>query len=155
MAVFNIKNEPVGVTYQELLRCSARFCDAFLLVVRNERDLNEDARRLLDNLSDFGISAKSENRWPGTELVNGTALVYRFVLNDSSIGQLSGAVRGLFDWVAPSRPEDLCFLRSNGLAWLTTIAHERDAYLTLAEGEEPVVTKDVPGLVLERSRTYQ
>jgi hypothetical protein len=155
MTVFDINEEPVGVTYRELLRCGARFCNAFLLVVRDQRELSKDARKVLDDLLSFSLSVERKDRWPGTELLNGNATVYTFMLNDKSIGGLSQSANGLFDWVAPSKPEDLCLLRPNGLAWLTTIAHERDAYLSLSDGEELTAASKVCGLSLERSKAYQ
>jgi hypothetical protein len=68
---------------------------------------------------------------------------------------LVDTVPGLFGWTTPSRPEDLCLLRPDNVAWLTTIAHERDAYLSLMEGEDLIVRREVPGLHMERSQNYQ
>jgi hypothetical protein len=155
MVIFDIKQEPVGTTYEELLRCGVQFCNQFFLVVRSEADLDEKGKAALGALSDFYISSERTNRWPGTELVSGSAQLYRYSLNAKSIDELTRDTGGLFGWIAPSRPEDLCLLRPTGDAWLTTISHERDAYLSLVNDEEEIVAKSVPGLVLARNKSYQ
>jgi hypothetical protein len=62
------------------------------------------------------------------------------------VEQLALAADGLFDWVEPRLPEDPCLLREDGTAWLTTIAHERDAYFTLTPEERDQLLREVPDL---------
>lgn len=47
----------------------------------------------------------------------------------------------------PRLPEDLFLMRPDGRAWLTTIAHENDAFLDLAPEEMRELERDAPDLV--------
>jgi hypothetical protein len=75
------------------------------------------------------------SEWPGTKLLSGTARVYSFDFDNDVAGLLRRAASGLFDWQQPLLPEDLALLRDDGSPWLTTIAHEHDAFLSLSEDE--------------------
>jgi hypothetical protein len=55
-------------------------------------------------------------------------------------------VQGLWGWQYPSRPEDLCLLREDGVPVLTTIAHEKDAYFEMNESEFEELRTNVPGM---------
>ena len=61
---------------------------------------------------------------------------------------LGEAVEGLFDWIEPELPEDLCILRPDGSPWLVTISHEQDAYFQLSDKEKGELTELVPDLRL-------
>jgi hypothetical protein len=93
------------------------------------------ARLVLDWLVPFRVGREDASSWPGTELIGHTAVVYRYRLNADMVEQLALAADGLFDWVEPRLPEDPSLLREDGTAWLTTTAHERDAYFTLTAEE--------------------
>jgi len=60
---------------------------------------------------------------------------------------LKTEAHGLYDWVQPNRPEDLCFLRSDETPWLATIAHEKDAYFELSGEEKQRLTKALPNIL--------
>lgn len=59
---------------------------------------------------------------------------------------LKEAASSLYDWCQPVLPEDLCFLRPNGEAAVTTIAHEHEALLTLTSEERSKLLEMIPGL---------
>ena len=69
---------------------------------------------------------------------------YDFV--DGSADILVKAADGLFDWLEPRLPEDLCLLRSDGSPWLVTITHERDAYFVMSREEGLLLTSHIPSL---------
>src|SRR5207237_8929750 len=67
---------------------------------------------------------------------------------NEGVGVLTSACAGLYDWVEPRLPEDPCLLRADGILWLVTIAHERDAYMRLSETERAIVRQTLRDLVL-------
>jgi len=60
---------------------------------------------------------------------------------------LGSAAHNLFQWQQPALPEDLCLLRADGSPWLTTISHERDAYLSLTDPELDQLSRRCPDLL--------
>jgi len=62
---------------------------------------------------------------------------------------LTKSASGLYDWVQPSLPEDLCLLRPDETPWLVTISHERDAYLVLDAKEHVELVREIPELTLK------
>jgi hypothetical protein len=155
VVVFDIAEEPADRCYAELVLCSLEYCDRFLLVVRDARDIDQTCTEVLENLAPYLLTSGERKSWPGTELMNGIASVKEYTLTPASTRALTSFTNALYQWLHPSRPEDLCLLRPSGEAWLTSIAHERDSYLTLREGEAVAVGRRVPGLILQRSQAYQ
>jgi hypothetical protein len=111
--------------------------------------LDEHGAGVLTALNPFVTGREETNSWPGTELISErTATIIRFELTNQTVEVLARA-SGLFAWVQPSLPEDLSILRDDGSAWLTTIAHERDAYLQIDTSELESLKSAIPGLRLE------
>jgi hypothetical protein len=70
----------------------------------------------------------------------------RYRLEHASLAVLLDAGNSLFDWVQLALPEDLSLFRGDGTAWLTTIAHEHEAYFTLTSPERERLLAAVPEL---------
>jgi len=126
--------EPVGSAYKELIKLCSDYCDRFLLVRRSSVGLSPHGLKLLEQLHPELIAENLSRTWPGTILLGEKAQVLFFRVSESSLQVLEGA-DSLFAWTQPDLPEDLCFLRSDGTAFMTTIAHERDCYLELSKEE--------------------
>ena len=148
MKNYTIRAEPTGHVYQALLGLSLQHCETFILVVGSERLLERPGRDVLERLSPLVITRSEEQEWPGTKLIGPTSTVWRFKLSDEAVGVLTSACDGLYDWVEPRLPEDPCLLRADGIPWLVTIAHERDAYMRLSETERAIVRQTLRDLVL-------
>jgi len=157
---YRIVNEPRGPRYRGLLREGARVSDRFLFVDISEPFYREHdtsfgpaAKRLVEELAPHLISLTSDRSWPGTRLgevhgVKSYARIYRYRLDAESLEMLQRATDHLFSW-QPPLPLDLCLLRPDGEAWLTTIASEDTAYLRLAP-EEVAPLMDRTGMDLQR-----
>jgi hypothetical protein len=146
--VYDISKEPSAESYREVIMSAAEYCAAFTLVVRSSVGVDESATNLLSRLGTFLISESEESKWPGTHLLEGNAMVYKFVVCQEALDLLISASGNLFGWLQPSLPEDLCFLRPDESPWLVTIAHEKDGYFLLAEDEVEKLRKTVPDLRL-------
>jgi len=120
----------------------------FFLIVRPDEALAESADAVLGALANYHVRTREVDEWPGTVLLGNHALRHDFTLNVSSAAILDDAVSGLYDWQHPELPEDLGLLRSDDSSWLTTIAHEREAFFVLEESEAADLVRRVPGLVL-------
>lgn len=144
--LFDVVEEPRGEVLGRLLRALARHAVSATLVVRDACELDESAQDLLARLEPHLIDRKRSASWPGTTLLDEEATVLRFSLNETALGELIAAADGLFEWVQPSRPEDLALLRGDGTALLGSICHEGDAYLEVTEEEYESLVKAVPSV---------
>lgn len=150
---YDIGCEPTGDTYVRLLEAGLEFCPMCLLVVRPHEELSRAGLELLAALRPYELSIKTTDSWPGTKLIgaDNTAHVHCIALNQSTLDLLERATDRLYAWQHPELPEDLCLLRADASPWLTTIAHEHDAYLTLCRTEATYVAQHVPDLSLRHS----
>jgi hypothetical protein len=138
---------PCDETYRGFLRFSLEICDRALLVMRDPDGIGSEAKEVLGALNPFLLRASDEGQWPGTSLSTATARVFRYALNGESVKILESSVHGLFDWRLPTRPEDLSLLRGD-TPWLTSVSHERIAFLDLVADERRALASAVPGLRL-------
>jgi hypothetical protein len=151
---YTFLSEPRGDLYRSLLRHDSSERRTALLVVQKGMTLSASGQQVLSRLAPFVHRQEVSSHWPGTELLRGRqATVYHFDLTAESADLLSEVVDGLFEWLQPELPEDLCILRSDGSPWLTSISHENDAWLELGSLEhealspelKQILVKDPPG----------
>jgi hypothetical protein len=147
VATFDVPVEIRGSLYRAVLEFAVeQSLSSVLLVVRDLRGLAESGRAILDQLAPFLVAREASASWPGTELFNHTATVFRYRFDADVASCLVASADGLLEWVEPSHPEDPCILRADGTPWLTTIAHERDAYFTLTRPERMELLRAIPEL---------
>lgn len=153
MANWTIDVEPRGETYEALIRfASSKRAVAGLV---DQGFTGNDC--FLNFMSEFAghvISVEETFEWPGTvqghgniELSRERPKFYKFQLETNSIRLLTTCSSGMYDWISPNLPEDLSFFDLQGEPWMTTIAHERDAFFTLAPDGLNDILKAVSGLV--------
>lgn len=149
---WTINVEPRGDTYYELLRtaCSRGALGGFVVQGGQKNASFFDFMR---EFEPYIISAEETNEWPGTIQGYGDMgssrdhpKFYKFSLKENILSLLTTHASGLYDWISPCLPEDLCFFDNRGQVWMTTISHERDAYLTLSQSELNEILKKVPKL---------
>jgi hypothetical protein len=146
-ATYNLVKEPTGETYCRLIRHLSSYCNEFLLVIRSSVNAYPSTIEGLEKFRDFLLRRSEEAKWPGTELLDGTATVYRFRLSPEALDHLSSLAEGLYSWKQPELPEDLCFIRFDGSPCLVSIAHEKDGYLLLSDEEYAQLIEEVPDVV--------
>jgi hypothetical protein len=113
-------------TYQDLLEYAESECDSFSLVWRSEFNFQKSAWDITDKLSKHLINELPVNKWPGTEIFDGKALLRTYSINAESIAILK-SVSSVFDWLAPGYPEDLAFYKNENVVFVS-IAHEGEAW---------------------------
>ena len=139
--------EPLsGTLYRDVLDYAIGRSATFLLVVRDSLGLSSRATELLERLRCFLANDYRGNRWPGTELLEGTARIVEYTYTPESRDVLKEAAGGFCDWLQPDLPEDLCLLRPSGDVWMATISHEGDAFFEMQTQELKAMVERVPGL---------
>jgi hypothetical protein len=115
-------------------------------VQRKGCGFDPEAEAILVDLSPALRQEREVSEWPGTRLLMGTALLREYELTERTRDALSRAVRGLYGWCQPARPEDLILWRADGEPWLVSIAHERDGYFWLTPSEALDLVSRLPAL---------
>ena len=134
----NFIKEPRGRLYRGLLDFALGYCETALLVVRKTISLEAGGQAALSRLEPF-LKRKAESlEWPGTSVsdLKWGAWVFEYSFTFESAEILKQAASGLYRWLQPKLPEDLCLLRADGQPWLVSITHERDGYLDLTPDEK-------------------
>ncbi len=132
--------------YGDILDYAVGKSTTFLLVVRDSLGLSLRATELLDRLRRFLVKDHRATKWPGTELLKGTARVIEYTYTHESEDILKQVAKSLYDWKQPDLPEDLCLLRPSGDVWMATISHEQDAFFEMETEELRVMLKHIPDL---------
>lgn len=149
--VLYFRVEPRGSLYKDLVEWLIPRSDRFCLILRNSLSPAEVVSEALERLRPWRVSVEEVSAWPGTRLL-GSATQYTHECSPSPADTLLELSGGLFDWIEPFLPEDLCFLTSSRHPLLVTIAHEREAYLDLTSAEEADLRANAPDVhaLLER-----
>jgi hypothetical protein len=142
--IYGFRGELRETDLGDLFDAARAWCSTLLLVVRPNLGLSEYGRGLLERLQPYRLDVRESQAWPGTELLDGFAIVYRFTLTREVVEAVLQASVSLFSWQQPELPEDPCLLRPDGSEWLVTIAHEEDAYLSLTDDEVQLLHADAP-----------
>ena len=150
LQTFDIITEPVGLTYRALLAFAERCSGSFSLVWRHQLSFDASAAVIEGELRPFLLEEIETSDWPGTRLVGVSATVRRYKLSADSARALA-TTDALFAWQSPARPEDLAFYAPDGRCWLGSTSHERDAFVTLDEGDLAALRTAAPSLELRRS----
>jgi len=141
---YSITQEPEADVYCKLLQYALIPCSLASVVVRPDLPLTSHGNQLLEELSPFLQEKVISNEWPGTQLVEGNAVVHYFAYDKRSVDILLKHSTRLYQWVQPDLPEDLGLLRSLEKPWLVSIGHEKDSYLLMDEAEMTDFVKVIP-----------
>ena len=143
---YDFTNEPEGDIYRDILEYALKECDSAMLVVRPSLEFGSIGVSVLKQLEAFLIEKRLSSEWPGTQLLSDNAILYLFAYNSESVTLFKEACQGLYGWVQPFLPEDLCLLRSKDDPWLVSITHEKDGYLHQSEEEMLKLLDAIPGI---------
>ncbi|MDZ4787257.1 MAG: hypothetical protein SGJ02_14390, partial [bacterium] len=107
-------------------------------------NLSPIGQNLLTKLSGNILTKIETSQWPGTQLLESKATAFTFRADNFSKEVLKSATSGLFSWVQPELPEDLCFSYDDGSELMTTVTHEKIAYLHLNDNDKNLILKNCP-----------
>jgi hypothetical protein len=118
----------IGEDYRLLIELAMKKCDKFAFVIR--RDMLADEKlamkyhnKLVKDIQRSFIERKEQSEWAVTELLEATAYVFYYELNEQTKLFLQTKCESLFDWISPL-PEDLMFFSGDDV-WLAGCSHER------------------------------
>ena len=131
MRVYFLREFQDSAGYQAFLAYMLRNSDVFSFTFckRAEGEKTKKAIRLIaDRLKRFKISSRQTHQWPGT--VSFDPYLYQLVYYraDEACLEVLKSRGGVYDWLYPEAPEDLCFYK-NGYCWLATTSHEKMGFL--------------------------
>lgn len=147
--LYSLNNNPEGQVYKELLDIAFDTCDEFILVQRPDMDFEESAHRIIKLLEPFLIEKRKSRSWPGTTLLEQTADVYRFRTDKEAEKVLLDATQSLYSWVQPKLPEDLCFLKNQGV-WMSNTAHEKQCEFESLSDDDLLRLQKISGLQIQK-----
>lgn len=114
--------------YRSLIELAMKKCDKFAFVKR--RDMMADEKvamkyhnKLVKDIQGSFIEMKEQSEWEVTELLEATAYVFYYELNEQTKHFLQTKSSSLFDWISPYLPEDLMFFSGDDV-WLAGCSHE-------------------------------
>jgi len=135
--------------FTELVRFLSQTSALMGVVLRvPEVRLERSARRVIEELAPalHGVTAVTE--WPGTRTISQRTatrhlyrsgeVVARVILENSA---------GFGDWVNPTLPEDIHFLRSDGSVLMGSVAQHEAAWMELSNDEEAALVARFPALL--------
>ncbi|MDV2582122.1 stage III sporulation protein AH [Alkalibacillus haloalkaliphilus] len=128
--MLEINNQDIkGQDYEALLELALKKCDCFAFVQR--KDMMEDGavimklhNQLVEPIQNSLIKVNEQSSWIVTSLLEGTASVFYYELNEETKNFLLSSSDSLFDWNRPPLPEDLMFFKDDQF-WLASCSHER------------------------------
>lgn len=125
MIMENVK----GKRYKRLIDLLSRHSNRFAFVENRQMMVNEEERLtfidcLIADINEHLIERKVQQEWETTKLVEDTAYVFYFRLNNATKLFLKEQSDSIFDWISPELPEDLMFFQ-NGTCIFAACSHER------------------------------
>ena len=147
--MIRILEEPKRDTYKSLLSLAMEVCDEFILVKREQIEIDESGQNLLTFLKPFLKEIKRQDNWPGTGLLGHYAEVYYFNCSYELVDILTSKTDGLYGWMQPSSLEDICFFK-NGIEWLVTVSHEQIGWINTNDKDDFTKLRRINGLEIEQ-----
>ena len=146
--MYEIINEPRNNIYSKLVDFLIKNCNAFILVKKDQLKFNENCEKIINSLKPYLINEYKSDEWPGTKLLGNYANIYNFECNLNTSEILKNACVGLYSWLSPNFPEDICFYVSND-PFLVTISHEKTGLLNNIENKIVLFKNELPEIRLE------
>jgi hypothetical protein len=144
--VIEIRTEPKGAPYLDLLSYSAELCDSFSLTWQDQHSFSALADEISRSLRPYLIREIRAKEWPGTRIGGKRRATVRFYRVAPGSLEVLFQSPSLYAWQAPERPEDLCFYLPSGDCFLATIAHEADAFFPCDDLALDDLRKKVPAV---------
>jgi hypothetical protein len=126
----DIVKEPRGAAYGQLVDQAVAHCATFSLIWRDGEGFDP---QVSESLRPFLVREDRTSEWPGTTLTQGQQATVRYYTLTNFTGAILKRAGRLYAWQHPDRPEDLAFYTEAGRVWMSSIAHEADAWFDSAE----------------------
>lgn len=136
-----------GNLYRDFIQHSCeKTCAQGLVVLQSTCPVSTSCTMFLDRLKPEVFEKRYQMWWPGTILLShDPSEVHHFRTTRNAVAALL-SVKGMYDWLQPDLPEDLCLARSDGSIWLSSIASERESFLNMTTPESEDLFRVLPKL---------
>lgn len=152
--------DPRGAAYEHLIDELIEKTDRFLLVDRGRYDDDEipGVSRVLQRLKPYLIESCTMEEMmmqSGAMYSEGIYYIYRCTPKSGQI--LKEEANRFHDWLYPSLPDDLCFLKEDGSDYFFSVAHENIYGMRITQEEASELMERIPGLFfrLDRHREFE
>jgi hypothetical protein len=113
--------EPRDAAYRRVIRAVAQMASVALFSVGGQTEF-------MTALEPWCTSTTQRSEWPGYRLVGATATIKEYGISEEFLQLWESKFTSLYE-------QDIAFLRSDGSTILYVVAHEKEAYLFIAEQE--------------------
>lgn len=152
--IYFVRQELKGAPYNKLLEFAVAVGGYALLVFNSTKNLNIQGQMVLERLDPYLSEKKMQSQWPGTILLDSKELVFKYAICREFIDELKKAAKGVYSWLQPDLPEDLCLMRVDKTPWFYSVAHEAESYLELSDDELALLTKSIPEIDEQLEEIY-
>ena len=146
MEYWELIENPKDETYQDLIKLLCDYSDTFYFVSRKELKYNQE---ILAMFEPFVIETYQTKKWSSTETKGPAATVHVIEASHVTCRLLQQLANSLYDWVAPSLPEDLTF-KKNDFAWFSCSTHEEFGGFSIRSDYYRKLLGQVPGLKIAK-----
>jgi len=110
MEHWDIRENPTGTTYEQLIKVLCDYSDKFYFVTRKELDYNQAIIKMFEP---YALKTYKTREWDATKTFGPKATVYEIEANEQTRRLLQTLANSLYDWASPDSPEDLTFIKNN------------------------------------------
>ncbi|MDR6717758.1 leucine-rich repeat domain-containing protein [Paenibacillus amylolyticus] len=155
MVAVAFHTDPRGTAYELLIDELIEKTDRFMLVDRKyvEGDTPERVAKVLQRLEPYLIEKSTMEEMmmqSGAMYSEGIYYIYRCTPDSGQV--LKEEANRFHDWLYPSLPDDLCFLKEDGSDYFYTVAHEHMYGMHITQEEAIELMERIPGLFFELDR---
>lgn len=155
MVAVAFHTDPSGTAYELLIDELIEKTDRFMLVDRKyvEGDTPERVAKVLQRLEPYLIEKSTMEEMmmlSGAMYSEGIYYIYRCTPDSGQV--LKEEANRFHDWLYPSLPDDLCFLKEDGSDYFYTVAHEHMYGMHITQEEAIELMERIPGLFFELGR---
>lgn len=155
MVAVAFHTDPSGTAYELLIDELIEKTDRFMLADRNyvEGYTLERVAKVLQRLEPYLIEKSTMEEMmmqSGAMYSEGIYYIYRCTPDSGQV--LKEEANRFHDWLYPSLPDDLCFLKEDGSDYFYTVAHEHMYGMHITQKEAIELMERIPGLFFELDR---
>ena len=146
MEYWDLTENPVDEIYRKLIKVLCNNSDKFYFVTRKELKYNQE---ILVQFKPYTIESYKTKEWANTITKGPAATVYIIESNTETCKLLQQSANNLYDWVAPSLPEDLTFIKNN-FAWFSCTTHEKFGGFSIRSDYYRNLISEIHGLKIQK-----
>ncbi|WP_301246600.1 leucine-rich repeat domain-containing protein [Paenibacillus vandeheii] len=155
LVAVSFHTDPRGVAYEQLIDWLIEKTDRFLLVDRRRYDNDEvpGVSRVLQRLKPYLIESCTMEEMmmqSGAMYSEGIYYIYRCTPESGQI--LKEEANRFHDWLYPSLPDDLCFLKADRSDFFFSVAHENIYGMRITQEEASQLMERITGLFFDLHR---